>query len=441
VTVVGASAERWLVLGSGLDAEGAAGLAALGEADLAAALKGWPAAARAGRRGGRGWKVAAADWRLRLVPHVPPRPSAPVHVLLGEQAAAVADGRRWLHEAVYWLWQTGPTDLTVTWPARAEGVGVTVDGAEVAAPPGESLVVPLAGRAGCRRVRLRWRYAAEDEALDRPRLEAPALEGARAGPLLWTVHVPPGWAARRWAGAEALGSGPARAAALELARAAAQLEVSRSLAEQQQREGAGAGDDLAKAQRQFAAACRRAEQALELRADRALGERLRELRQRDRELAKQHRFEAVRAQAERQARLGEGPAAEAWRGAELAERGTPLSWQAGPDGGAPEVRLEPSAERRARAAAAVAGQWLGLLVLTWAVSLSALLRGLARRLWPEQVALVGLLGWHLAGPTLVVLLLVALACCGRLLLLAAGARALLRRHPARPAPGSSAQRA
>jgi hypothetical protein len=82
---------------------------------------------------------------------------------------------------------------------------------------------------------------------------------------------------------------------------------------------------------------------------------------------------------------------------------------------------------------------LGLLALAWAVSLSALLRGAARWLWPEQMVLLGALGWQLAGPTAVTLFLIVLGAGGRALLLVQGARALLRRvAPGRAAGTNSA---
>ena len=45
--------------------------------------------------------------------------AAPVQVLLADHAAALVDGRRWLHESLYWLRQEGGTDLNVTLPGPA----------------------------------------------------------------------------------------------------------------------------------------------------------------------------------------------------------------------------------------------------------------------------------------------------------------------------------
>jgi hypothetical protein len=93
-----------------------------------------------------------------------------------------------------------------------------------------------------------------------------------------------------------------------------------------------------------------------------------------------------------------------------------------------------------RQALAFTGQWLIALVIVWTVALSSVLRTVARWLWPEQALLLGLLGWQLAGPTIIVLFLVALGVCGRLFLLVQGARALRQRWST-PVSGGSVLRA
>jgi hypothetical protein len=71
---------------------------------------------------------------------------------------------------------------------------------------------------------------------------------------------------------------------------------------------------------------------------------------------------------------------------------------------------------------ALSGQWLCGLALVWVTAASPWLRGLVRGAWPEQLGLVALLGWYLAGVTLVVLVLAALGVLGRSWLLWAGLR-------------------
>jgi hypothetical protein len=444
-----AQVERVVALGKGLSAEGVSGLVTL--ANPTAALARWPRGAVRAVRGSRVWKVAAADWRLAVLPRDAGARSAPVDVLLAEQEAAVQDGARWLHQAVYWLRHEAHTDLNVRWgvlaPVRV--VSVVVDGVETSPlqPEPNRLWLPLPGQAGVRRVQLRWVVEGE-QWVDRPNLRPPAVVGARGGRTLWTVHVPAGWQLRE-AGAGATLEAPDRVAVRELARAGVQLEISRGLAGRMSE--AGNVGRLTAAQRRFYLGCRRASQALEAGAGRAtdlgprgqgLGAWLEELRQQNRELAQHGGFEPVRKEAERLVK--EGVVSAEARGADepiLAEQGTPFSWQTGPGEAEPVVRLVPEGDRQTRRALVVSAQWLALLGLVWLVSLSPHLRGLARWLWPEQLILVGLLGWHLAGPTALALFLVALGVCGRVLVVGNWLRGWLR--PAAggaPALGSTATR-
>jgi hypothetical protein len=73
------------------------------------------------------------------------------------------------------------------------------------------------------------------------------------------------------------------------------------------------------------------------------------------------------------------------------------------------------------------------LAAVWFLAWSPLLLGWARAVWPELLALAGVAGWSLAGPTFVVLFLVVLGVVGRLLL----AGQWLRRRLHRPAPRPS----
>jgi hypothetical protein len=98
----------------------------------------------------------------------------------------------------------------------------------------------------------------------------------------------------------------------------------------------------------------------------------------------------------------------------------------------------PASQRQTRQALAFSGQWLMLLLVVWTVALSGVLRTLFRWLWPEQVALLGVLGWQVAGPTVVVLLLVGLGVLGRLHSAGWGLRRLLL--AGRPVPAGSSLR-
>jgi hypothetical protein len=81
------------------------------------------------------------------------------------------------------------------------------------------------------------------------------------------------------------------------------------------------------------------------------------------------------------------------------------------------VRLAPAGERATRGAMAATGEWLLLWLALAALTVSAPLRAMARRMWPELTLLLGLLGWQLVGPRVVVVFLLALGVTGRVLLL------------------------
>jgi hypothetical protein len=444
----GGEQERWLAAAAGdLAAEGAEGLAALADPAALTAARGGPEWAKAAKQAaaGRVWRVQAEGWKLRLLPRERPAGPGAVRVFLAEQTAAVADGRRWLHRAEWWLRHEAHTDLSVALPAAARVLAVSLDGAEVAPvqPGPQRLWLPLPGRAGVRRLAVWWVYD-PPEPLDRPNLDRPRLGGVAEGPALWTAYVPPGYRVAG-GGARDLGAGEGRAAALDLYRAEAQLHVSEALAEHP-REGGGPRP-LAAAQQRFYLHWRHAERALRggaagVTGGRPLGVWLQELQARNQELARQRVFEKERAEADRQAQKGEAPADGPARavGPDLPGEGTPRSWGADHGGEAPRPELESEQGRRVRAALAASGQWLGLLAAVWFLAWSPFLLARARLVWPELIALAGVAGWSLAGPTFVVLLLVVLGVTGRLLLTGQWLRRLLHRQAPRPstAGGGSA---
>lgn len=460
VTVPGAARlDRWLAAGGpGLAAEGARGLAAVPAGprpgpDLPAA--GRAEAARLQGDGGTLWKVEDGGWGLRLLPRRRPAGAA-VRVALTERASAVVDGRHWAHEAVVWLYHEANTDLNVALPEGARVLGVTVDGLAVTPlqATAEGLWLPLPGAAGARCVRLRWAFDPQAEPLDRPRLQRPQLPGADEGPVAWTVQVPADYAASFPADEPRGRTVPSGPAALDLARAEAQYRLSASLAE-----GAGAAPAaLALAQRRFYQFCRYAESGRLLTGHGAGGanlrgqgfdEALRELKEKNRQLADKHKFEELRAKAEREAAeagpLALVPAAPddlpelagvgmvqapGPRGDPLPERGTPLRWQTGPEADAPRLLLTPRGEQQAKRAAGASLLLAVLLVLVWALAHFPGVLAWVRAFWPEQVALLGCLGWQTYGPALPLLLLIVLGVSARLLFLGRRLLALLHRPPA-----------
>jgi hypothetical protein len=366
-------------------------------------------------------------------------------VLLAERSAALADQRRWLHEAVWWLWQERPADLMVRLPAAAQIVGLTVNDAERTPlqPGADSLWLPLPGRPGLQRVRLRWLYRTP-EPLEQPDLAWPRLEGGQPGPVLWTVWVPAGWetdsprpVGRSADHAEFLGKGAGRLAVLDLYRARAELQALEAMAAR------GRAADLAAGRRRFARWCSHAERALAVGAGhggmrgpsgQGLGDWLLALRHAERTLCQRPGIQELLRQTERDAdgtrddSVNPSGVSATWG---LPVRGTPVSWRGGEEGAAPPLRLVPAAVGRDEAAGAAAGRWLGLLGIAWLAAMVPFLSGLVRRFWPEQVGLLGAWGWYQVGPTAVVLFLIALGVCGRLLLLARGVLRLFRRKPRR----------
>jgi hypothetical protein len=463
VSVPGLPAERWvMVRGQG----GTTEIETIGVVPLADGRdleQAWQGLAGAWRGADvRRWRVSSADWQVRLAPGLG-QAGQEVVVLLAESSAWLT-GERWHYEVAYSLYQPAPVDLTVLWGSPVRVGSVTVDGVERAPlqPEPGRLWLPLSGQ-GLRQVRLRWQSekvpsppAGEDgESMPRPLLEVPRLEAARPvgvrwaadnspwGPI-WTIQLPPGWeladtsAAKTgssppkppW-GNRAL-SGPTRVFAVELARARAALEASRVLADTSEARAV-----LPPVQVAFYRAMKRAEQALAQGAGadgQGASQAVRQLREQNAALAKERKFDGVRSTAERQATTA--PKEEGGKRKEEPDRsagmpspfllppsdgaaeGTPLSWL----GEKPRVRLLPEEDRRWQEALVALAAWLGLLILLGLVSTTGRGRRVALGLCPEVLALLGALGWGLAGPTSVVLGLLAAGLFGRVLLLARGLR-------------------
>jgi hypothetical protein len=470
VTVAEAArSERWLAVAGGeLLAEDRRGLAEV--EDVAAVLRAWPEEAKRLRAGQTAvWKVPAADdWDLRLQPRDPA--AGPARVFLTEQVARVQDGRHWVHQATYWLYHEGSTDLRVTLPGGAAVLGASVDGTEViplpADPGGTSLWLPLPGGTGAREVCLRWAFP-EGEALDRPNLDRPRLGDVADGPVVWAVHVPAGY------GVDAPGHDPARAtnrAGLELCRAEAQLRLSRVLAPRAHGQGDAFATQLGAAQRRFYQSWRRAEHWLDTAGARAplvksaspwgetdrtaaaraaadapgpqgqtLAEWLHQLDEDNARIARDSpELEALRAEARRQPRVAPTAAAPGRCAPDLDDRGTPLYWRAAdPATAAPALTLvAPEARQTRRSLGATL--LLGALLLTaWLLSTFPGVQARLRALWPEQVAVLGGLAWVLLGLSPVAAALVLFGVSGRLAWLGLRLWAWLWREAPAPAGGAA----
>jgi hypothetical protein len=455
VTVSGAARlERWLVVGGpGLSAEGGKRLAA-----LPAGPRGGPELPEAWRtetarllgEGGSLWSADGAAEGLRLLAHHRPQGEAPLRVALTERTSAVVDGRHWVHEVVIWLYHEANTDLDVSLPEGAHILAVSLDGLPVTPreEPGGNLRVPLPGSAGACCLRLRWNFDPDAESLERPRLQRPQLRSAEEGPVVWTVHVPADYVSSFQSEEGRSRVTPSAPAALDLARAEAQYQLSKSLSEGL---SAAPATALTQAQRRFYQFCRYAEAGRLLTGGAATANRhgqnfddwLQDLREKNRRLAHDHNFEELRARAEREAseaaplilepaESGELPDVVGLRGDPLPERGTPLRWQTGPEIEAPRLLLTPLSDQQTRRAAGASVLLLILLVVVWALAHFPGVLAWVRAFWPEQVALLGCLGWQTYGPALPLLLLIGLGVSARVLFLGRRLLALLHRPPSEP---------
>ncbi len=429
--------KRWLaVCGGELAGEAADGLTAL--ADTVMLMKSWPNEAERLRRVGVAvWQVGESDWRLRLVLRQQLPGLTAVRVYLTERSARVTDGRRWLHEAVFWLRHEANTDLNITLPAAAELVTATVDDVAVTALQADRQRVWMAlpGRAGLRQVRLRWLYL-EPEPVDQPNLARLQLDGTMEGPVVWTVTVPPGWKALP--SASDLRPGAGILAALNLHRASALLACCRQLTEGGRERGPAVAEALAAAQLRFHQLCQEARHFVELTGDSAtltgprgqtLQEWLSELLAKNQEPASRQGFADVRLDAEPNVRSEKPTIGSPWglEGAALAGRGTPVFVQTAADSPPPRLLLVPQTSRWT--ALFVSGQWLVVAAVVWALSFFPAGARRLRPYWPEQVMLLAFLGWYLAGPTLAALFLLVLGVCGRLVVLGSWASTRFQRPP------------
>jgi hypothetical protein len=439
ITVLGAAhVERWLALAgsSDLQPEEAQGLDPI--ANAGRALGPWAEPLR--RMAQVTWRVTADDWKLELLPRT--RAAAPpIQVFLAEHEAAVLDGHRWLYQATFWIYHEANTDLTCRLPAQAQLLAVGLDDNVLTPlqPAAGRLWVPLPGSAGSRRLRLRWTYPDGEERLERPRLLAPHLVGVDDEPMLWTVHVPNGYEptpSGRTQAASALDAVATTATECDLRRAEAQLQLSSVLADRMRPSDSGFVAALASAQLRFYRACRYAELSKGGTSEASTAELI-ELRERNQQLARQHNFEGIRAEAERLARLHRPPTNDAvaldepaatggrsptalpvrsdlWWGDPLPWLGAPLYWQNTKGGLVPRLVLTPVSANQVRRTWSTSVLLVVLLLSAWVLAQFPGLRSGVRIFWPEQMALLGCLMWQTFGPSLLVVFLVLLGICARL---------------------------
>jgi hypothetical protein len=403
------------------------------------------------KKGGQVWRISDSEWQVRLLPQTPQLQPTPIRIYLLEQSAAVVGDRRWLHEARFWLRHDGQASVTVDFAEPARVLAASVDALE-AKPRAETrslkseldnrimdygfrisdlnnrVWLPLPGQPGVRCVRLRWMYDSP-EPLDRPNLTPPQLSGAVPGPVLWTLIVPLGWQASL----EGVSGrqGTSRETERALWRADAQLRIRQDLARERQESVASA--DLA-AQQRFDLYCRLARRALDQYPDvgdsvgpqgQSLADWLEDLQAKNRILKTDVRNPQ-----------SETPVSDSDVGMRMSDfevvGGIPVFWQTLPDAKPWKLQLTPEERHQIRQALIASVEWLGALAVVWILSLLPFLRRRLHLFWPEQIALLGILGWHWAGLTSIVLGLLFMAACSRVFLLIRGLRTFVREQRRQP---------
>ncbi len=468
ITVGGvARPQHWIAVGGKeLTAEGAEGLRAVsaGDRETADLPETWRKEIdRLHTDGGGLWRAEQEAWTLRMIPRPRSADSAAVRVFLTERVTAPVDGHRWGHVADYWLYHEAGTDLNVKLPPEARVVSMSVDGTAVTPlqSSANSLWIPLPGIAGARRVRLRWEYP-EGESLTRPRLQVPVIDqaGAREGVILWTIRIPTGYEAGLPPKENRTALRASSSAAFGLARAEAQYRLSLALAEASQTSVPLSSDAFRSAQQRFFNALRHAEYerhhdsagaADDSLAGQTFDDWLQDLQKKNRQLGQTFKaIEPLQAEAEKLARTGAPlPADDPGAGPELAGvvmvggpadgglpvRGVALRWQGRPDMGPPDVKLVSTSEATRWQSVELTILLVLVLLLAWVLSSRPTLRLWVVAFWPEQLALLGCLGWQILGTTPLPLALVAVGLSARLLsLIRRGlARFTSSQHPGTPA--------
>ncbi len=465
--------QSWVaVAGTELRISAAQGL--LVQPDLATTVAAWKPgglaatwareAERLRRSGGKLWKAVSDGWSLRVEPvsgvsrtdketrtqgdketggssSVSLSPGLLVSwstkVLLVDQQVALVDGKDWLHEAVWWIRQGSPAEVsgddpgnsavTIRLPAPAKVLALAVDGLSVQPTPvsgaGSRFWVPLEGAGGVRQVRLRFRYESGAEPQGgawggdnppptpplRPLLETPQLEGARPETTLWTVLAPEGFTLRNW-GPLSLRTGPIRSVRLLLERAAALEKRLQDLPEKTRK------SERQAALGRLARLCQLAEHQLEL-AGRSAGH---DSRQEAQEQALSGRVADLRSRLRREGGDSVPPIAEKQSPAfdpEPFQAGIPYQGIASGEREVPQVALLSERTRQNQLSLAASVEWLSILVLVWILTVVPYLPSLARLLWPEQLLLLAGGLWLLGSSLLLVSSFLVLGLLARLVLL------------------------
>jgi hypothetical protein len=305
-----------------------------------------------------------------------------VQILLARQEAAWG-GAGWVHELNLLAFSRGASELKLRLPANAVCRAVLV-GDRVTVPGAGEVVIPLAGPAGPQRVKVIWTYTEGTEGPETPRLDAPTVDGLNPADLQRTLWLP-----SEYQLAPPLPALAARAAETLLQDAEARLRLCALWAETS---GAASGlvreqqmlqVDLEQVRARAAAIARAGDSAsaaeLRRKADQVENENTR--------LAKKGGYTAPPRPP--------GIAASQAFPLSIATTGLPVVWRPdSPPALISELDVDRAFARTATEAVLLAV--LGLLVI------SLLRRGISflQTIWPETLVALALVGFSLAGPSI-----------------------------------------
>jgi hypothetical protein len=406
----------------------------------------------------RSWIVQTDRWQLRLRPRSAPG-SATARIFLAEQAAAVVDGRRWVHQAAYRIYVETPADLVLRLPEGASFLTASVDGIGITPRLDGFDRLWLSRQSGpaLHNVRVSWVYRESCSPLSGPNLARPQLvvDGAIVTnpPTLWLIRVPSGYQVEALVGGDMV-EPSVGSAAQDIHRALAEFRLSRWLGDRVRGGTVSPFTTLLReAQERFAWYCQQAEHRLALAARQAprpgadprrLQARLAQLRLDNTRLLRAPAVNKIRVEAEAWAQVQRGspepgmaPLPVPRPGEEpfllnLPEPGLPTFLTADSLRGTPHLFLATRQARQTLRAAYYSGWLLGGLLVGWCLSFFPVVLTWLQRTWPEQIFL---LGWTV-GPVLgypwMGLALMALGGASRLFLLVHWGLGLFQR--VRPAP-------
>ncbi|GIW78717.1 MAG: hypothetical protein KatS3mg105_0524 [Gemmatales bacterium] len=383
-------------------------------------LRLWPAEAERIRRAGRAWRIENDDWRLQLIPQTMPV-AKPFETLSAEHVASVLDDGSCLFESNYLLYHDSGADLRLNLPKGSLLIDLRVDGVKVPAmySGANELWLPFPRLGGARSLRVRWYREGAKGRQAEPDLKPPKLSGATSALESWTVYAPPGFLVVPRSGR------PHSFAAQTYRRAEAQLSLSIRLAQAASMEEDRRQAQLTSTQERFFRYCRQLEH--EAVKQPMWMNRLRELKDRNHQAARELSFEPILRNAELRAltfRIDNHLLDPSIAGMFY---GKPTYWLAPQIGEFPHLQMRSVHEgeiyRRAHCSLGVAGLLLVAVVLPWF--------GRALRwfyfFWPEEMVLLGIAGWQVLGPGWSWVFLVLVGILGRLFVVVVWLLHLFRR--------------